>query len=164
MYHDGIQLQRANHLGYRYGDPERDQNLSGDPIESNYVVIVSKKDCRTYEKDGRRYYDASDAPSIPMTHGGTYYGYGKVRRRTTSTWTTVNGEEVSPGTTYYTTPYYMVKDGVVYQGTLRNLKVPIAAVYYLKEHQRNWMLEALDEQGDLERFGARHKMLAEQGD
>ena len=72
----GFDARRSNTLGFRNSDPERDFDLRGDPVESNYVAFVRLKDCRHYKDGGRNYYDPKNAPSIPVNHGGTWYGYG----------------------------------------------------------------------------------------
>jgi len=118
MKWDGIQLQRARHLGWRESDPKKDFDRDGEPVESNYVAIVRIKDCKIYEKDGRRYYDARGAPSIPINHGGTNYGYGKWRKRYAQMGVWIDGKLYHD---YYTVPMYVVYDAKVYQGTIRHV-------------------------------------------
>jgi len=117
MIHDGIKLRRSNHLGWRKSDPTKDFDLDGQPVKSNYVSIVRMKDCRIYKKDGITYYDPKDAPSIPINHGGTYYGYGKWRKRYSTFGTWIKDKLYHE---YYTVPIYVVSDGRVYQGTIRH--------------------------------------------
>ncbi|HNC58674.1 MAG TPA: hypothetical protein PLP33_24825 [Leptospiraceae bacterium] len=81
MIIDGLKARKSKRIGWRNSDPTRDFDLCGDPVESNYVAFVRISDCRIYEKEGRRYYDASNAPSIPVNHGGTYYGYSSLKKK-----------------------------------------------------------------------------------
>ena len=71
---------------------------------SPYVEIVRLSDCSVYEKDGKHYYNTDGALSIPISHGATWHGYGKPRK----------------GKYGYTTPFYAVRDGRVYQGPIRH--------------------------------------------
>ena len=123
MRHDGVKISRARHLGYRMANPEVDKDLDGHPVPANYVVIVPVASCETFEKDGRSYYDPKTATkSIPINHGGTYYGYGKqrVRKNGTGQWVLdPKTRDYVFATEYVTIPYYVVNDGYVYTGTLR---------------------------------------------
>jgi len=99
----GIDVKEAQHIGWRHGDPSRDKDLDGRPIQSNYVVFVYIKDCVLYEQDGWTRYDPKNAPAIPVAHGGTYYAYGKTRKSSRG---------------YETVPMYFCKDARVYTGTI----------------------------------------------
>jgi len=111
MKFKGIDCRQANHLGYRKADPEKDRDISGNPVPANYVVVVRMKDCRVYEdyKSGGLVYDASEAPAIPLDYSRTNAGYGKWSRRMEMHWTC---------------PFYVVKDGRVYRGTIRRHAKP----------------------------------------
>lgn len=128
MRHDGMNFTRTRRLGFRQSDPTKDFNLHGEPVESNYVSIVRIKDCRIYDRDGCSYYDATSAPSIPIAHGGTYYGYGgwKKRKSTMGKWL-----QDKPGTPieyvyeYYQCTVYLVNDGFVYTHSIQRINNPM---------------------------------------
>jgi hypothetical protein len=101
----GIQVRLNRTIGFRDSDPARDVDLRGQPVPSNYVAFVRIKDCRLFERDGRRTYDATAARSIPVNHGATYYGYGKRRAHRGG---------------YETIAVYMAHKGFVYTGTIRH--------------------------------------------
>ncbi len=92
----GYKTRKSNTLGYRMGNPEKDKDLHGYPVSSNYVVFVKIADCAIYEKDDQKYYKPDNAKSIPVAYGGTFYGYGKLKKLT-NFW-----KEVS----YYRTVYF----------------------------------------------------------
>lgn len=122
----GIQMKRAYHLGFRNGNPTMDVDRDGNPLKTNEVAIVRIKDCEIVEVDGHSYYKPENAPSIPINHGGTYYGYGKTRKRNSvmGAWVLNENREYEYLYEYYTVPVYMVKDGKVYQGTIRHKTNP----------------------------------------
>lgn len=116
MYLKGIKVKKRSDLGWRRGNPEKDFDLDGNPVQSNYVSIVRIKDCRIYDKDGRNYYDANEAPSIPIGYGGTYYGYGPMEIRTSQRGVYI-GEEWRH--IYQQATAYFVQDGKVYSGSIK---------------------------------------------
>lgn len=74
MKHDGVQMRLAPSYGWRHSQ-EGDVDGNGDPLKFNYVVIVKKDTCETYEKNGRLYYDGKTGKQVIIAHGGTDYGY-----------------------------------------------------------------------------------------
>ena len=127
MKHDGLTFNKNRRLGFRPGNPETDVDSDGRPVQSNYVSIVRIKDCRIYERDERKYYDATGAPSIPIGYGGTYYGYGdwKKRKTTMGKWL-----QDKPGTPieyvyeYWQCTVYLVRGGTVYTHSLQRINKP----------------------------------------
>jgi len=120
----GHDCREAKHLGWREADSKRDKNLRGEPMHDGYVAIVRIKDCRLYEEDGRDFYDSKDAPAIPINHGATSYGYGKASERKGKRWV-YDGKYGDKRkwvlvSRYKTTPFYAVRDAIVYQGTIHN--------------------------------------------
>ena len=116
----GVQCREATHLGWRYADQKRDVRLDGRPMQEHHVAIVRIADCRTYEENGRDMYDPKDAPSIPINHGGTWYGYGKDRTQNRQAWVyDRKSKRYALVSRYITTPFYAVKDGVVFQGSIK---------------------------------------------
>jgi hypothetical protein len=66
-------------IGEQYVPKSRNStNIKG--IKPHNVVIVRLKDCKIREEGGRKYYDASEAPIIPISgHGLTSTPYGVPR-------------------------------------------------------------------------------------
>lgn len=151
MKRKGIDFRHAPHLACRDGDPKRDVNEDGRPIEWNYVVIVRLSQVETYiDEDGRsRYtYDAlKAAPCIPgLSHSRTNMAYGKWRKNSTGRgfWVQTKpsltlaqhkaseaaGDDNPEGhvqkwfDNYWTCPVYWVEDAAVYQGTVRSYEEP----------------------------------------
>lgn len=122
MKHDGLSFTRNRRLGYRNSNPDIDVDLHGNPVQSNYVAIVRLKDCNIYDKDCFRYYDATDVPSIPISYGGTYYGYGKWKKRKSSYGKWIESEFVHE---YYQCTVYLVKGGIVYTTSIYRTKLPM---------------------------------------
>lgn len=88
----GRKTRISTTVGFRMGDPTRDNDLHGKPIDKNHCVFVKIKDCRVYEEDGKKIYDPIPAKAIPANNGGTYYAYGKWKKRTSP-----DGRYVSDG-------------------------------------------------------------------
>lgn len=119
---EGIDCHEAKHLGFRESDPTKDFDRDGRPIEHNYVSIVRIKDCKLYTEDDKEYYNPDDAPSIPINHGGTSYGYGNRRTNNRYAWIYDRNTNMQYLVTKYeTTPFYAVRKGRVYQGTIKQL-------------------------------------------
>ena len=103
MIFDGIKFRRSRLYSWRYGDPERDIDLEGNPVSSNYVVLVSRKDCPIYIKDGRDFLSTEGASqAVKLAYSSNNMGYGKNRHY---------DDRV-------TCPVFLVYDAVVYQGTI----------------------------------------------
>jgi len=81
MYIKGMKVTKRNDLGFRSANPLKDINLRGDSVESNYTSFVKINDCTLRYEGNKCYYNAEKAPCIPISHGGTYYGYGMVNIR-----------------------------------------------------------------------------------
>lgn len=117
MRYKGFDFKRNKNLAYRQGNPETDVDGDGQPVEWNYVAIVKMKDCRLYEKDGLTYYDASEAPMIPIDgHSRTNMVYGptKVRKSEMGVW--IDNELHYE---YNQTTVYAVRNGMVYTASIR---------------------------------------------
>jgi hypothetical protein len=127
MKHNGLTFRRSRTLGYRQGNPEIDKDLDGRPVPKNYVAIVKIDDCRIYEKDGRLYYDATHARSIPIGYGGTYYGYGEWRKKKhtqNGKWIRNDIGEMVYVLEYYQCTVYLVSDGIVYTHKIKRVENP----------------------------------------
>lgn len=118
----GIKCRRSRRYGWRDGNPETDKDIDGNPVEENYFVLVKIADCRLYEEDGRQYYDAKGVPSaVPLGYGATYYGYGKRRTNNRFAWIYDYKEKrAALVSKYETVPFYAVKKGIVYRGSIRH--------------------------------------------
>jgi len=134
MILDGIRCKRSKVYGWRNGDPATDMDGRGQPVQSNYVVIVRIKDCPVVEKNGRQCYNPNGVKqAFPISHGGTYYGYGKsqIVRHGRGRYVRVrraDGIRQDLLFSYAKTPVYFVHDGYVYVGACyRELKVGEAA-------------------------------------
>ena len=124
MMLDGIRMRRSRVYGFRHGDPTTDVDSDGEPVDTNYVVIVRIKDCKLERdpKTGRVYYNPQGVPqAMALGYGGTYYGYGApqvVKSRGRYMW--VHEDDGSEHWTwvgeYVKTPVYMVRDARVYVG------------------------------------------------
>lgn len=126
MKHDAINFVKNGNFGFRMSNPEIDFNRDGYPVEKNYVSFVKISDCRLYQKRGRTYYDASEAPSIPVNHGGTYYGYGEWKKRKSNVgkWLRDNNNQMYWVDEYWQCTVYLAKDGFVYTSSLKRIKKP----------------------------------------
>lgn len=107
----GFDVTRAKHLGFRQ-TKEGDLDPKGQQMGMHETAFVYLKDCRIFEKDGHKYYDASEAPAIPTANGGSYYGYGEARKAKKYRW--FQGRLYFE---YWTRPVYFARDGRVYTGT-----------------------------------------------
>lgn len=78
MRFDGLEFTRRKDLGCR--DSRSDETyVDGSFIANNYTVFVKIADCRVRKRgNGRRYYDAINAPmAFPLTgHSLTNMAYG----------------------------------------------------------------------------------------
>jgi hypothetical protein len=119
-------FRRANHLTWRYADPKRDVDASGDPIHSGYAVPVRAADCEVLppnEDNGRLYYDSDSIAEAPCLKGLRFsrsnMAYGPWRRQTRGRYFHVAAETcVRWFDVYWTCPVYWVEDNVVYRGTV----------------------------------------------
>lgn len=127
MILDGIKCVESKAYGWRHGDPTRDVDRNGNPVQNNYIVIVRIKDCRLYEKDGKKFYDPLNAPqAFKLAYGGTYYGYGepKTIKDGLGRWVGVSVKDVNGFSktekvwlcSYIKTPMYFVRKGRIYIG------------------------------------------------
>lgn len=113
----GISVKLNKNLGFRKSNPEKDKDLNGNPIMQNDISFVQIKDCKLYEKNERTYYDATEAPCIPVDHGGTYYGYGKTVKRKSEKGIYIDNELCYE---YNQTTVYFAYKCQVYTGSIRN--------------------------------------------
>lgn len=137
----GFDVSLARHIGFRESK-EGDLDLDGNSMKGQGVAFVYIKDCRLYEKDGRQYYDASEAPAIPGSHGATYYMYGAIRKK-------VDGRPIQrDGKIYYeywTCPVYFAHDGRVYAGTCKMFSPPGDLPIEIKSNQARNLIGILQE-------------------
>ena len=128
MIFNGIQFKKSNVYGWRPGDPTVDMDGRGNPIQSNYIVLVRITDCPVLKKNDEWVYTTAGVKqAFPITHGGTNYGYGKpkvVRGQGRNIRVNRDGKaEIEWLTTYVKTPVYLVNKGSVYVGAVyRELK------------------------------------------
>lgn len=119
---DGNEVIFSKTIGFRYGNPAIDRNIDGVPVESNYVSFVHINDCEIYEKEEKKYYNPENASCIPISHGGTNYGYGAWKKRKSSRgiWVRQDIESKCVLVHEYAqcTVYYAYK-GKVYTGSIR---------------------------------------------
>lgn len=137
MRRDGFIFKPSKSLTYRYGNPTRDFDRDGKPIDSSYCAIIR------YTGQG----SLSATPCLPgLSYGRTNMAYGIWRKRSTGRWFTVQirpalspaeykayearGEEPPPETeskwfdTYWTCPVYWVENGRVYTSTHQRCSDP----------------------------------------
>ena len=122
----GRTFARNGDVGFRMSDPTKDFDLRGDPVESNYVSFVKIKDCPKYERDGVTYYEPKNTPSIPVNHGGTYYGYGEWKKRkwTNGKWMQNAKDQMEFVHEYWQCTIYLVDDARVYTHSLKRVEEP----------------------------------------
>ena len=113
MLYDGREFRRAPHLTFRNADPERDVDHKGNPVKSNYCIIVPVSHCEV--KDGIITYDSIQAAKglQGMVYTGTNTMLGDYRYNNGIR--EIGGEMVKG---YYTRPKYLVYKGRVYTTTL----------------------------------------------
>lgn len=122
----GFQAKRTGVFRSRPGDPARDLDLYGNPVPTNYAVIVRLDECRIWDcadpacgdlpKWGgqHQHYSAKDAPqATPLAYCGTWYGYAEWRMTGNDGWWR---------------PVLFVKDGDVYKSRFKAEQPP--------EHER----------------------------
>lgn len=125
---DGRSVKLRKDLGYRMVKPgidkDKDGNILGEDY-SNYVAIVKISDCKIREEEVNgvivHYYDASEAPNIPVNHCGTYYGYGEWKLRTSQSGVRVldnNGNYIFSHKYAQCTVYYVYK-GKIYSASIK---------------------------------------------
>ena len=123
MYIKGIRVRKSNAIYFRMAI-EGDINLRGEQVESNYVSFVRIKDCPLVEKDGETYFDPNSpkVKCISVTHGGTFYAYGKTKLKWNQPITNVYTDGcVYVKDRWQETPFYAVKDAQVYVGHIKKL-------------------------------------------
>lgn len=120
----------AKHLSYRLSKPG-DVLADGSDIDERYIVIVHKKDCPTYEKDGTTYIDPQNAPAIAdmSGHSTTKMVHGCWKKRKVSKRGTYveldNGKETFVSTGYYyQCNVYFANNGRVYKASIRRFDSP----------------------------------------
>jgi len=103
----GVTVQKSKYLGWREGNSLTDIDDNGKPVQNNYIVLVSKKDCpKVLGENGKMCYNPENAKqSVILSYGGTYYGYGKRRSNLYKNYDTIS--------------FYAVYDNYVYTGTIR---------------------------------------------
>ena len=120
----GFDARRVGAYRWRYGDPARDLTLDGDPVKSNYFVVVRLDQCRIYNcfaktcgrAEMHQHYDAEKAAqAVRLAYCGTYYGYGE--------WRYNAGR---PGDRW-SCPYFFVHDGLVYKARAHAEEAPESA-------------------------------------
>jgi hypothetical protein len=171
MKHKGKLLRRIKTIGYRNCDPTRDKDFDGDPL-TNGVAFVQISKCRKYTQEvngvTKRFYDAKEAPAIPLKYGGTYYGYGKARLISGrhGRYFNVNGDQVWENE-YITIPMYLAEDGKVYMATMHHRiceahksiiaelgnKISAENLQWHKEREENRLKEREEEVNDASETG-----------
>ncbi|PFJ33218.1 hypothetical protein [Bacillus thuringiensis] len=116
MYLKGMKVKKNTELAYRSGNPKKDRDVDGNPVDATYISFVRMKDCRLTEDENGRYYDAKAAPCIPVGHGGTYYGYGKTNIRKSERGTFIEGNRYFE---YEQVTAYFAYKGYVYTASIR---------------------------------------------
>ena len=107
MIYKGLKFRKCRTVGYR--EPkEGDTDRYGNPLTNVGVAFVKISDCRLYDKDGRTFYDPSDAKAIPLSYGASYYGYSKLKRK-----------RLFDGLWEYYRSVYLVKDSKVYMSCIK---------------------------------------------
>lgn len=86
---DGRVYRRVKNYQFRMGDPSKDVNIHGNPIQTNYVVIVKKH---------------TEDMAFPHSHGLTNKVFGPV-------YTTSRGNQVRP--------IFWVEDCCIYKTLVR---------------------------------------------
>lgn len=148
---NGHYVVKASHLTWRNAMPEKDRDLSGEPVPRNYVAFLRRADCRDHIIDGRRYSRDKDlAPCIPVKYLGTTYALGEPQHmkvlQTFAPFTYLSGEHPTLFTDagkpvnftiddYQVTPYYVVLDGYVYRGYVYRAYHPTVGDY-IRVHKR----------------------------
>lgn len=127
MRFKGHEFSRANTIGFRNAK-EGEKDLYGDPIESNHIVAVRIKDCRLYEKNGRNYYDAKEAPMMANCagHSRTNMFYGPMKRRKSSWGKWFRGEdgEAKLHYEYFQTTVYLALNGMTWKASIQQPCTP----------------------------------------
>jgi hypothetical protein len=123
---NGRKLVRNRNYGWRWANPVIDVDRNGNLVPANYRSFVKIKDCPTYRKNGKLYYDAEGVQCIPVNHGGTYYGYGEWKKRKCSEGKWVENEkgEMERVFAYWHATVYMADGIYVYTTSLRRTKKP----------------------------------------
>lgn len=117
MYLKGVKVRRSETYGYRKPEPG-DVDEVGDPVDEYAFTLVRIKDCPTHTNErGRTVYTPTGVKqALKLRLASTWYGYGKPRKK-------MGFMENGPGkgrwgVAAFTVPFYAVKKGLVYQGTI----------------------------------------------
>ncbi|MCK9476560.1 MAG: hypothetical protein M0R46_11605 [Candidatus Muirbacterium halophilum] len=168
----GVKVRKSTALGFRMAI-EGDKNLRGDQVESNYVSFVKIKDCPIVVKDGKEFYDpkSEDAKSIPVTHGGTFYAYGKPKLKLNQKrhvgveygWDKKKYGDLAGSyivdNNWIETPFYAVKDAQVYVGNTKRAIAPAELKRIQREKKIKRILYSENQCGKGGRYPTKENLL-----
>ena len=106
----GIKVRESNKYYWRPGNKLIDKDSHGNPVDSNYFIVIRKTDCPLKEIDGIMYRIADEnvPQAVVLGYGATYYGYGKTYTK------------IIVFDKYKITPFYTVVKGKLYVGSIKN--------------------------------------------
>jgi|10_taG_2_1085330.scaffolds.fasta_scaffold12419_3 hypothetical protein len=132
-YWKGIKCRKAHHLTWRTpkeGDVDKEERQ----VAPNYFILVKKRDCPHIGTEMRGVGEWEREVTIidpeadevrqhgKLSYGATWYGYGEWRwnpNRHGWAWSRKsNAHDYCSG--YFTVPFYAVRDGLVWQGTIKH--------------------------------------------
>lgn len=116
MVIEGYDAKLNENLTFRLSN-ENDKDINGSPVPANVFVFIKLSDCKTFESDGKLYYDTDSAPAIPILYIDTYYGMGEFKTRKTVKGIKLNQEIVYE---YKQSTMYFAHNGMVYTASIQN--------------------------------------------
>jgi hypothetical protein len=100
----------------------------GSEVDERYIVVVHKKDCPTYEKDGTTYIDPQNAPAIKDMSGHStsrmVYGCWKKRKADDFRGVILDSGERIFDEVYFTCNVYFGNNGRIYRASMKRKNTP----------------------------------------
>lgn len=133
-------------LFWRHANPETDFDIDGDPIKSNYSVIVRVKDCTLLRKseNGRVHYlDTKNAPqAIIINHNSTFSGYTEWKQVQLKKGKIIKSSAINSVplfvNVFFRCTLYTIDGNKVYAKSIYSIEMPLQ---FKKRNQRKVILE-----------------------
>lgn len=119
MIRKGIKFKYAPHLTFRISPRDGDVDSRDRPVSQFYFVLIRKKDCLDENGNFVNRKRETAPQFVKLGYSATNMAYGKVRCQNRPRWFEDNDGNPVRVNRYWTRAVYYIKDGFVYQGTIR---------------------------------------------